>query len=334
MLTATTLSWILWALLVAGIALSALCSGFETGMYALNPVRLRARVEAEPGGAARRVQALLARREELLVGLLIGNNIANYMATAAVVLLFVHAGWRQHQAESYTTLLLTPIVFVFGEMVPKNLFRVNADRQVYRWAGLVRTMLLILRATGLVALVRGIVALPARQFRSASPAEALGSRDAVRSMLLETAATGTLTPFQAEVADNVLGISAVTLRNVMVPLARVVMISDNYTHAEFVRLAQHFTFSQVPVFARAERSRLLGVVNIDEGLLRPAEGWTPAALMRPIVALDVTLPVMRALTTLREHRALMGAVVDASGRAVGIVTIKDIVEEIVGELAT
>lgn len=326
-------AWPLWVLLAGGVGLTALCSGFETGMYAMSPVRLRLRLADGGDLPARRLRAMLDRRESLLVGLLAGNNIAHYLATVAVLLLFVRSGTPAHSAESWTTLTLTPLLFVFGEMVPKNVFRVNADRLVFRYAGMVRWLLSALTACGLLHLLRGLVALPARLFRSASPGEALGSREAIRSMVFDTAASGVLTPFQVEVADNVLGIASVTLRTVMVPLPRVVMISDDYTREEFRQLAAHFSYSHVPVYARRDRTRLLGVVRIVEGLMAPAEGWKPTRLARPLPALEVTLPVLPALTKLREQRAVMAAVVDASGRAVGIVTVKDLVEEIVGELA-
>jgi len=332
-LTPETLVVIWLAVLAGGLLLSALCSGFETGVYALSPVRLRIRSDEPGDGSARIVRSLLADRERLLISLLIGNTIANNLMTTAMLLLLLGAGVHSHHAESYTTLIVTPLAFVVGEMVPKNHFREQADRLVYRWAGVVRSMVFLLRSIGLVALIRGIVAGPARLLRSATTSEALDSRDAVRTMLLETSATGVLTPHQAEMADNVLDIGSVTLRMVMVPLTRVVMISENYTLEEFRRLAAHFSYSQVPVYARGERNRIIGVVNVVDGLLAPADGWIPAVVMQPAVSLDVTLPVMRALATLRERRAVMAVAVDGSGRGLGIVTIKDLVEEIVGELA-
>lgn len=316
-----------------GLCLSALCSGFETGMYSLHPIRLRMRLADASDGAARLVQRLVERREETLVGLLVGNNIAHYTITAALVTLLARSQLSQHQLELLTTALVAPFLFVFGEMVPKGLFRGAADRIVYRAAPFVRTLMAVLRACGLIWLVRGIVAIPARLFRSATTSEVLGSRDAVRAMLLETAATGVLTPFQAEVADNVLEVASVTLRNIMVPHGRVVMISENYRRDELVQLARHFTYSSVPVYAVGDRQRIVGLLRIDEGLFAPATDWSVAKLMRPAMFLSVTTPVLRALTALREQRQVMGIVTDAAGRALGIVTMKDLVEEITGELA-
>lgn len=329
-LSATAWMWL--ALVVVSIALSALFSGFETGSYCLSGVRLRLRAD-EGLPSARLVRRLLERREDLLIGLLLGNNLTHYVVTAAAVLFFVELGHSDARAQSYATIILTPLLFVAAEMAPKNIFRLHADQLVYRWAGLMSGILWIARACGVVPLLRAIVSVPTRLFRSASATEALGSREAVRSMVLDAAASGTLTPLQTEIADNVLGVAAVTLRNVMVPLPRVVMMSSDYRLDEFRRLAAHFTFSRVPVYAAGNRRRIIGVLSVVEALLEPAETWRLDRLMRPPVMLDVTMPVLKALQTLREQRRIMGIVVDASSHAVGIVTIKDLVEEIVGELA-
>src|SRR5262249_51346633 len=185
-LTHETMVVIWLAVLAGGLLLSALCSGYETGVYALSPVRLRIRSD-EPGeSSARIVRSLLADRERLLISLLIGSTIANNLMTTAMLLLLLGAGVHAHHAEAYTTLIVTPRAFVFGEMVPKNHFREQADRLVYRWAPVVRSIVILLRSIGLVGLIRAIVAGPARLLRSATTSEALDSRDAVRTMLLET----------------------------------------------------------------------------------------------------------------------------------------------------
>ncbi|MFO0972132.1 MAG: CNNM domain-containing protein [Phycisphaerae bacterium] len=321
------------AVAVAAVALSALFSGFETGMYALRPMRLRMRLADPADARARQVQWLVQRREETLVSLLLGTILADYLVAAAAVLLLAHQRPGATRTELSATAIVTPLLFVFGNMVPKALFRGGSDSLVYRFAPLIRALVWLLRGCGLTWCIRQVVAVPARLLRTPSAGEALGSRDAVRAMLLDSTARGGLTPFQAEVADNVLEVASVTLRNVMVPLARVVMVSENYTRPELEALARHFSYASVPVYAVGNRRRVQGVLRIDEGLLAPLERWTVPALMRPALWLPVTTPVLRALTALRERQQVMGIVVDDAGAALGIVTMKDLVEEITGELA-
>jgi putative hemolysin len=334
----TWAAWVWLGVWVAGFFFSALFSGFETGVYCLSAVRLQLRSEAQhaPSGktlpSARLVQRMLARRDDLLVGLLIGNNIANYATTAASVVLLSQLGFGDRHAETFATIALTPLLFVFGEMVPKNLFRLHADRLVYAWARPVHVMLIALRAAGFTPVIRALAALPVRLLRTPATSQILGSSEAVQAMLLDTAATGVLTPYQAQIGDNVLSIARVTVRSVMAPLARAVMISSDCDYDDIRALAARTRFSRVAVYRGRDRTQVIGVVNLNEALLAPREGWRLEDIMRPAVLLEADLPVMRALARLRDVRRVMGTVVDRSGRVLGIVTIKDLVEEVVGEL--
>lgn len=327
--------WLTWlAIGLVSVLLSALYSGLETGVYCLNPVRLRLHSERGPG-PGRWLTGMLMRRERLLVVLLIGNNVSNYGSTAAAAILFAQVdGIDIHQAELFTVLLVTPVLFVVGEMVPKNLFQRFADQLVYRWTWLLRASHVLFRLTGLVTLIGAFTGAIVRiGRRGATSADVFSAREQLHSILRDTAAVGVLSGYQSQIAENVLNVSGVTVADVMTPLRRCAMLPADVTASQFRRFAEKNTYSRWPVYRRGHRHDVYGVVNVQEVLLAEETQWDLESHILQAVDLPLDLPVMHTLVRLqRAHRA-MGIVIDSRRRAVGIVTIKDLVEEIVGELA-
>ncbi len=325
---------LLWTWITVGLVsliLSALYSGIETGVYCLDPIKLRLHGERGPR-LSRWLAAMLVRRERLLVVLLIGNNVANYGSTAAAAILLAQT-MSPNRAELLTALLVTPVLFVVGEMVPKNLFQRFADRLVYRWLWLLRSSQILFTIVGLVPTIGWLTDLIVRIGRRGThSADVLGAREQLHAFLRETATAGVLSGYQSQIARNVLNVSGVTAGDVMTPLRRVQMLPHDATAGQFHRLAAESRFSRWPVYRRGHRSRIVGVVNVDEVLLAEPERWDlPERWLEPMT-LTSDVGVLVALLRLQRARRTMAIVVDERDRAVGIVTLKDLVEEIVGDL--
>ena len=323
-----------WTWITVGLVsviLSALYSGIETGVYCLDPIKLRLRGERGPR-LSRWLAAMLVRRERLLVVLLIGNNVANYGSTAAAAILLAQT-MSPNRAELLTVLLVTPVLFVVGEMVPKNLFQRFADRLVYRWLWLLRSSQILFTAVGLVPTIGWLTDLIVRIGRRGThSADVLGAREQLHAFLRETATAGVLSGYQSQIARNVLNVSGVTAGDVMTPLRRVQMVPHDATAGQFHRLAAQSRFSRWPVYRRGHRNQIVGVVNVDELLLAAPERWDlPDRWLEPLT-LTSDVGVLEALLRLQRARRAMAIVVDERERAVGIVTLKDLVEEIVGDL--
>lgn len=313
-------------LLLAGLILSAYYAGMETGLYVLNKIRLDLRAESgERRG--QRLRGLLRDPNNFLAVLLVGNNLANYAATFAVSGIFVAIG-RRGLAEAMSLLVVTPILFILGESVPKTVFRRKAEQWVYRMAWLLRVSRFVFHWTGLVPLVRGFAVLLMRitgQRRRELTPLAHGNISAV---VAEGRATGTITHFQSAMADRVVRIREVTLSDVMVPMEQVVSAEGNVTREELMQRLRGHEYSRLPLVD--ERERVVGVVNVYDVLM--SEDCAPADKARPPLILQSDTTVTDALYRMRRARAPMAIVRERDGRHVGIATIKDLVEEIVGEL--
>lgn len=324
-------TFILISGVLAGIVLNAFCSGTETGVFCLNPVRLR--VSAEGGDAsARRLEPLMRQPENLVIMTVLGNNVADYVMTACTTALLlattISAGW----AEICAAALVTPLTFVFGAMVPKECFRRQSDRLMPQLSWAVLVSLRLAQATGLVWLLRGLSHTLVRWIDSrgvATQADLL-PRARTLQLLREGVARGGLTHLQRDLIERVLNLSDVQVRDVMIPRARAAVASVELPRDEFLRIARMAHFSRLPVY-RNDARRIIGVVNVYD-VLTDRECRAVVQHVRPPLTLLENESVSAALVKLQRSREAMAIVQDRAGGCSGILTLKDLVEEIVGDL--
>jgi putative hemolysin len=316
-------------LIIASIAatfVAAVVSGFETGVYSLSHMRLRHRLSI--GDARARVlERLLARPQQLLTGILIAQNVAVYFATAVVTTLF--QDWGLGAAEVWSTLILGVVFFIFVESTPKNVFRRAADILVYPMA---RPLDYLIKALGPVAsglgwLTNFITRLGAKRGEILDP---FFTRERLEFYVREGLSEGILSKYQAALANNILRGEKVTVSRAMVGMEKVAAVEDTATMEEFSEISRAARFARYPVYSGA-KDKVVGTLNIYDCHLAGRCTGAVEQYVRPAVFLAPDVKVTEAIMTLRDARTAMGIVAD-SGRAVGIVTLEDCLEEIVGEI--
>lgn len=322
---------ILIALVFAGLAWSAFFSGAETGSYSVNAIRLR--VTSERGSSqARRLQNLLEDREGLITVTLIGTNIANYLTTTftAMLLSRAAAGMTTAEIEIYTTVILTPVVLVFGEILPKNLFRISADRLMLRCGLPLQIGYSVARSIGVLAALKWLsTRVIGWSVGNRAEAPLSSPRAEVLALLKEGVATGAVTDQQSELMDRVLMLASVPVGAAMVPLEDVVSVPPTVTRENVLAVIRHHPHTRYPVMD-APRRRVLGVLDAYEFLA--AGRSTSERFQEEAIQLSPTASVANTLRRMREQQRTFGIVVDRWGNCIGVVTVKDLVEEIVGDL--
>lgn len=317
-----SLGWI--ALLLAASALSFVYSGLETGIYLMNKIRLD--LLAESGSApARRIRGVIANQGNFLAVLLLGANLANYATTFAISALFVLAGYRH--AEWYTLAVGAPILFVFCESVPKNVAQRVAETMVLSLSGVLKASSVVFNACGLAPLVRGFAWLLMRIVAPKARSHATMGHESLSAVVAESHASGVLTHSQTVMADRIMHISGVTVRHAMIPMSKVIYAPANLNRAQMLDLMRAHNYSRFPQVDAA--GQVVSILNIYDAL---AEGSAAAAKVSEPVMLPDSTTITDALYVMQRTHAPMAVVADATGKHVGIVTVKDLVEEIVGEL--
>ena len=320
---ASYLPWV--AGFVTAAALMGLYAGMETGIYVLNKIRLDLRAEASQR-SARRLRRLLRNPNNVLAVLLIGTNVAGYFATFCVASMFVLSG-RGAGAEWYTIALATPMLFI-SEAVPKGIFRRVAERAVYSFSWLLWVSHWVFLACGASLVLRGFgAALTALVPRRGSRGS-LFAHEGLSAVVAEGRAGGVLTHFQSIMADRVAHLSEVALSDVMVPMKRAAAAPAGAERDELLEIIRGQNHSRLPVLDAD--GRVVAVLDVYDVLFAGERARMPDKPETPL-CLPADTPVTDALWRMQRAGAAM-AVVQDGDRHVGIATVKDLVEEIVGEL--
>jgi len=323
-----TLAMLLWGLLaLAGLAGSATWSGLETGLYALNRVRLSVR-RAEGDRAAERLAREVDNPERLLTTLLIANNVSNYLGSLGLAAVLQAAGLGDVGIIVLQAVVLTPMLLVFGESLPKDVFRVVADRVMYPFARVIFGVRMLATVTGVLPLVLGFTKLAGRVLGGEGPAALPDARAMMVQMLKEGGSVGGLSEEQMSMVDRALLFGRTTVRDEMVAWPLVRWVRLDWGRERVLRYMDGSPHSRFPVLDK--RGRVVGILPSIEAHVfteRPLE-----ELVRPPVMLSPRMSAREALQRLQEARAHIG-IVEQHGRPIGLVTAKDMVEPLTGELA-
>ena len=314
-------------LIALAIMVTAFFSAAEMAFIGANRLRLRHLAETGNRTAARYLEAF-KQPERLLSTSMMGVTIAHITASSvATWALLPVAG---NMTALAVTLGLTPLMLIFGEVMPKAVAREWATAVILRLFRLIELASKVLSPLTWAAnaLVSGALALAGRQRTSTRQ---FVSREELKLLLQMEPAEADVTTSEAEMIDKIFDLGETAVREVMVPLVDVAALPDGATPDEAVRLIGERGFSRIPVFT--DRAfNIVGVVTAMDLLRRGAEAADLRSLMRPATYVPETKRIDDLLRDLQKARLQLAVVVDEYGGAVGIVTVEDIIEEVVGEI--
>ncbi|MAT70749.1 MAG: hemolysin protein [Planctomycetaceae bacterium] len=311
---------IILLLFAAGLALSAFFSGSETGFYRLT--RLRLVMDALTGDRSAKLMLRLANQPSLFVATaLVGNNVANYLSSLAVVMgvqrWFPTSGTL---GELAAPVIVAPVLFIFGELLPKNAFFAAPHRLMRRAAPVIAACVVLFAP---VTLTLWALSQLARLISGRTPQEVQGTlaRREIAELLDEGHEAGILLPIQRTLTQRMLAVAGQPVRNFASPAGRVVRVTTQMSKSEILRIAQRHGRTLMPVEDPAQKRKLVGYVRtIDMYLHDDNESPQP----RPVTRLLDTESFLSALGKLSEADDALGHVVTAAGKTVGFVTGREL----------
>jgi putative hemolysin len=315
---------------VVCVCVEAFFSGSEIALVAADRAKLRQRaVEGDRGAAL--AEALLKKPQVLLATTLMGTNLATVTFSVTVALALITSAWGQSTLLAIA--LVTPMTLLFGELVPKTLFQQHADRIAPRIIYPLRVASLVLRPG---VWIMGGFAGAITRILGTERERAFITRDEL-TMLIETeprSSQSEITEEEREMIANVFELSEAEVQDVMVPLSEVTALPEKTSLDEAMREVADKQHSRMPVY-RSRLDDIVGVVHVFDLLLAGSRGTagTVAELAKPATFVPENMPAVDLLVELQGTGNHMAIVVDEYGGAVGVVTVEDLLEEIVGEIA-
>jgi Mg2+/Co2+ transporter CorB len=324
-----TLGAILGLLLV-----SAFFSGSETALTAASPAKMHA-LERDGIRRARVVNYLLSVRERFIGAILLGNTLANVAASALTTSLFLNLFGEQGVA--YATVVMTVIVVLFAEVLPKTYAIVNADRMALAVAPAVRFVVALLAP--LITAMQFLVRHTLRLFgvSISDEAEVLSAHEELRGTIELIHKEGGVVKLDRDMLGGVLDLRELTVSDIMVHRTKMDAINAELPTEKIVDLALKSSHTRLPLW-RGEREEIVGILHAKTLLraLRDAKGDVSKidimALATPPWFVPDTTTLKDQLNAFLKRKAHFAIVVDEYGEVMGLVTLEDIIEEIVGDI--
>ena len=309
------------------LALSAYFSATETAFSTFNRIRMKGLAE-NGNKRARLVLDLADDYDRLLSTILVGNNIVNIALTTLATMFFadliLHS---ENLAATVSTIVTTVAVLIFGEISPKSLAKQYADGFVMATAPVLRVVTWVLTPINWV--FSGWKRLLRLVFKTKG--EDVVTEEEVLTMVDEAEEDGTLGEQESEMIRQVIAFNDREAVDILIPRVDVAAISADATSKELAEAFLETGFSRLPVYEESI-DHIVGVVYHKDYYKRAGEKPTPTDLMKDAVFIHPTMKIRLLLKQLQEEQSHIAIVADEYGGTLGIVTMEDILEELVGEI--
>ncbi len=324
---------LLFTFLALLIAFSGFFSGSETGMMSINRYRLNHRAR-QGDRTAQRISALLKRPDRLLGVILIGNNFVNNFAAAISTVIAIHF-LGESLGPLVATAILTIVILIFSEVTPKTLAALHPERFArpasYALHPLLKLLYPLVWLVNLVSnfLLRRLGVRPDQHRPDHLTSEEL------RSVVNEA---GSLIPSRHQaMLLSILDLEKITVDDIMIPRQEVVGLDLELEMDELLKQLRHCQHTRLPVY-KGDLNNVVGILHL-RGALRliaaeqPTKGMLIQETREPYFIPEST-PLQTQLLNFQKSKRRIGIVVDEYGDVQGLVTLEDILEEIVGEFTT
>lgn len=308
--------------------LSAFFSSAETALTSVNRIRIKTLSE-DGNKKAKNVMDVLENTGKMLSTILIGNNIVNItttsFATALTIRLFgsIFIG--------VVTAILTILVLLFGEIIPKTAATINAEKMAMAYAPIIKFLMFIL--TPVIFIIDKLSIILLKLFGiDSDAAHSLMTENELKTYVEVSHEDGAIETEEREMILNVFDLGDSLAKDIMIPRIDMTMIDVNASYSKLRTLFKNTLFSRIPVY-EGDKDNIIGSVNLkDFFLVNKKADFCIRNIMREIYFTYETKKTDDLLVEMRESANNIAIVLDEYGSAVGLITLEDLLEEIVGEI--
>jgi len=311
--------------IIALIFLSAYFSATETAFTSVNKIRIK-NMANEGNKKAEKVLVLSDKYDKLLTTILVGNNIVNITMTAIATVMFVSL-YREYGA-TIATIVITVVVLIFGEITPKNIAKEKAESFSMWSAPIISFFMTVL--TPINFIFTKWKHLIAKLFHLDE--EDKITDDEILTLVEEAETGGSIDEERSELIQNAIEFDELTAEEVMTPRPEMVAIDIECSKEELAKIFEETGFSRLPVYEE-EIDNIIGVINQkDFHNYVVGKNMEIAEFVTPVVFVAETMKIFDLLRKMQQLKTHMAIVIDEYGGTSGLVTMEDMIEELVGEI--
>jgi len=314
--------------LIILVFFSGFFSSAETALTTVNRVRMRT-LEEEGNRRAARVNKILENYSKMLSSVLIGNNIVNISASSLMTSLVIRI-WG-NTAVGIGTGILTLVILIFGEIVPKTWAMISSEKIALAYSGIIYRLMQVLTPVIIVVdkMSNGIMHLihidPSKKMTTMTEAE-------LRTYVEVSHEDGVIESEEREIIYNVFDFSDAQAKDIMIPRINMVTVDVNAGYQEIMSVFRESMYTRLPVY-QDDNDHVIGFINIKDFILTENEAdFHVRDILRDAHYTYEFKNVADLLYELRETTTSVAFVLNEYGVTVGMITLEDLLEEIVGEI--
>lgn len=312
--------------IIGFLILSAFFSGSETAFFSLTKVQLK-KLEKEKSAASKRVFRLLKRPRELLILILLGNTIVNVAASSAAALITINLFPESTELPLFVEIIvMTMILLIFGEITPK-LVAYSSPQKFISFSSVI---LQILRYVlfPVIKILDFISSLFSTN-KNISAKTNLSTED-IKHIINSSATEKSLEENEKQIIASIFRFSTTMAKEIMIPRVDIVAVEASDGLKNLKEIIFKSGHSRIPVYKK-NIDNIIGIVYAKDIILNP-EKKTISALLRPPLFITENVKIQNLLNQLKKKKLQIAIVVDEYGGTSGLITLEDILEELVGDI--
>ena len=309
------------ALVVIMMIFSALFSGTETAYSSVNKLRLK-NYEAQGNKKATKALMLANRFDDVLTAVLIGNNIVNIATSSVSTLIFVDIFGSS--GAGISTAVITILVLIFCEVIPKSYAKRNAEKLSLIFATPLSILVTVLKP--FVWILNKMSSI----FKGTDSPTV--TEDELKYMIDEIEEEGIIEEQESELVKSALDFDEITVNKILIPRVKIIGVEANDSIDEIKKLFNHEMYSRMPVFEKS-LDNITGIITKKAFFKMLVEGRNDISeIIQDVPHIADTSLISEAMKLMQRSKVHLAVVTDEYGGTKGIVTLEDIIEELVGEI--
>ncbi|WP_026512465.1 HlyC/CorC family transporter [Butyrivibrio sp. NC2007] len=315
-------------ILVLLVLLSAFFSSAETALMTCNKVKMKALAD-EGNRRATRVLRICEDTQKMLSAILIGNNIVNLSASALMTVLVTDMFGSF--AIGIGTGVLTLVVLIFGEIIPKTIATAYAENISLWYSGIIVALMAIMVPFSFI--INGIATIILKILHVDTDNRQAMTENELKTYVDVSHEDGVIESGEKEIIYNVFDFSDAVAKDIMIPRIDMSCVSTQATFDEVMKVFKENMYTRIPVYEGNEQDNIIGLINVkDLILLQDKENFKISDHLRKAYYTYEFKKTADLLVEMREKSQNVAFVLSEYGATVGMITLEDLLEEIVGEI--
>lgn len=307
------------------VFLSGFFSSAETSLTTVNKVKLKAMAD-DGDKRAQTALDVLDKYGKMLSAILIGNNIVNLTASSLATTLAI----KINLAVGIATGILTVVILLFGEIIPKNVAMVYSEKMALFYASMIAALMKVM--TPVIFLIDKLANGLMKLLHIDTNKKTTMTETELRTYVEVSHEDGVIESEEREMIYNVFDFSDAVAKDIMIPRIDMATVSEDAGYDEVMELFEECMYTRIPVF-KDDKDNIIGLINIKDFILvKEKEQFKISDIMREAYYTYEFKKTADLLMEMREKRVNVSIVLNEYGAAVGMITLEDLLEEIVGEI--